>query len=57
MKRCTVLFKNGYACFAADRIEREEGLAFVYNGGELTAVFDLGFIDAMYLSDMKEEKA
>lgn len=54
MKKCVVKFKNGYICINADRLEREEGLIFAFDGEKLVGVFDLGFIDTVHLCEQKE---
>ncbi len=37
----------------ATRIEYEQGYAVAFNGDEFVGVFDIGFINVLYLSEAK----
>lgn len=51
MKKFCARAKDFYVNIAADRMEEADGIVRVYNGDKLVGVFDLGFIDAMWLSE------
>lgn len=56
MKRCIANFKGGYINLPADRMEREESLIFVYNGTELVAMLDIGILDSIWISEVRDER-
>lgn len=51
MTRCIVKFRDGYANIVADSMEEREGIVYVRHASELVGAFDLGALDAIYLSD------
>jgi hypothetical protein len=54
MKRCVVKFNKTEFCnIEADMISREDSIVFVHRGTELVGVFDLGCVDAIYLTAKK----
>lgn len=57
MKRCVVKFKGDYCNIEADRIEREDAIVFAYNGSNLVGIFDLGFVDAIYMTTWQQKKS
>lgn len=54
MKKCVANFKGGFLNIPADRMEREDSLIFVYKDGNLVAMFDIGMLDSIWLSEVKE---
>ena len=50
MKRLIAYFKGQFVNLPADRIEEREGFIYAYSGNELIGTFDMGYIDAVYLS-------
>lgn len=54
MKKCVANFKNGFLNVPADRLEREDAIIFVYNGEKLVAMFDIGILLSIWLSEVKE---
>ena len=56
MKRCIANFKGGYINLPANRLEREESLIFVYNGTELVAMLDIGILDSIWISEVKDSQ-
>lgn len=50
MTRCVVRFREGYANLRADGMEEHEGIMYVKSGSALIGAFDLGAIDAIYLT-------
>lgn len=56
MKRCIANFKGGYINLPADSLEREESLIFVYNGTELVAMLDIGILDSIWISEVKDSQ-
>lgn len=48
--KCVVRFKDNFVNIPADRLTEAEGMVYVYRGNELVGVFDLGFIDSIYIS-------
>lgn len=56
MKRCIANFKGCYINLQADRLEREESLIFVYNGTELVAMLDIGILDSIWISEVKDSQ-
>lgn len=54
MKRCVVRFNKGEFCnIEATMISRDEGIVYVHKGTELVGVFDLGYVDAIWLTEKK----
>lgn len=53
LKRCVVRFGDNFCNIEADQIWREESIVIVYNGKEIVGIFDLGFVDAIYLTETK----
>lgn len=54
MKRCVVRFNKTEFCnIEADMIFREDSIVFVCRGTELVGVFDLGYVDAVWLTEKK----
>lgn len=54
MKRCVVRFNKTEFCnIEADMICREDSIVFVFRGTELVGVFDLGYVDAIWLTEKK----
>lgn len=52
MKRCVVKFRDGGFCnIEANLLVREEGIVFVFDATSLVGAFDLGYIDAIYLTE------
>lgn len=57
MKRCVVRFNKGEFCnIEATMLCREDSVVFVYNGTELVAMFDLGYIDAIWMNEKGDGK-
>lgn len=42
--------KDGYASLEADRLERENGMIYVYNGDKFIGAFDEGCLMMIYLA-------
>lgn len=56
MKRCVVKFRDGGFCnIEANLLVREEGIVFVFDATSLVGAFDLGYIDAIYLTEKAEK--
>lgn len=53
MKKCVATFKNGFLNVPADRLEREDAIIFVYNGEKLVAMFDIGMLDSIWITEVK----
>lgn len=53
MTRCVAKFKDGYQNIPADRLEREDAIIFAYNGDRLVAMFDIGCLESIWLSEAK----
>lgn len=51
MKRVVVKWKSGFANVEATRMVKEESVVYVYNGEEFVGMFDLGSVDAIYISE------
>lgn len=56
MKRCIANFKGGYINLPADHMEREESIIFVFNGSELVAMLDIGILDSIWISEVKDSQ-
>lgn len=56
MKRCVANFKNGFLNVPADRLEREDAIIFVYNGEKLVAMFDIGMLDSIWITEVKDNQ-
>lgn len=54
MKKCVANVKGGFVNIPADRLEREDSIIFVYNGEELVAMFDIGGLDNIWISEVKQ---
>lgn len=54
MKKCVANFQNGYTNIKADRLEREDGVIFVFDGDKLVGMFDIGILLSIWLSEVKE---
>ena len=54
MKKCVANLQNGYSCITADRLVREDSIIFVYNGNDLVAMFDIGELRYIYVSEVKD---
>lgn len=48
--RCVAKWKDGHANIQADAMREENGMVYVIRAGELVGVFDLGLVEAIYLS-------
>lgn len=48
--RCVAKWKDGHANIPADGMREENGMVYVTRDGELVGVFDLGLVEAIYLS-------
>lgn len=54
MKRCVVKYnKNEFCNIEATMLSREDSIVFVHKGTELVGVFDLGYVDAIWLTEKK----
>lgn len=51
LKRCVVRFGENFCNIEADQIWREESIVIVYRGKEIVGIFDLGFVDAIWLTE------
>ena len=56
MKKCVANVKGGFVNIPADRLEREDSIIFVYNGEELVAMFDIGGLDNIWISEVRDER-
>ena len=54
MRKCVANFKGGFLNIPADRMEREDSIIFVYKDGNLVAMFDIGMLDSIWLSEVKD---
>lgn len=57
MTRLIVYFNGQYININADRLEEDERYLRGYRAGDLVAIFDIGAVDAAYLSQKKEDEA
>ena len=48
--RCVAKWKDGHVNIQADAMREENGMVYVTRDGELVGVFDLGWVEAIYLS-------
>ena len=55
MKRCVVKYRDGFCNIPATMICREDAIVYVFNGTDLVGVFDLGYVDAIYLTEKAEK--
>lgn len=53
MNRCVAKLKDQFQIIPADRLEREDSIIFVYNGKDLVAMFDIGVLESIWLSEQK----
>lgn len=53
MKRLIVRWKDSHTNIAVDLIVREGDVIWAYLAGELVGFFDLGCVDALYLTNQK----
>lgn len=53
MKRCVANFKDGFLNVPADRLEREDAIIFVYNADKLVAMFGIGMLDSIWITEGK----
>lgn len=56
MTRLIVYFNGQYINILADRLEEDERYLRGYRAGDLVAIFDIGAVDAAYLSQKKEDE-
>lgn len=55
MKRCNIVLNGGsYINVAADRMEMEENMLYVYDGNNLAAVVDIAVILSAHISEKGE---
>ena len=55
MKRCNIVLNGGsYINVAADRMEMEENMLYVYDGNNLAAVVDIDVILSAHISEKGE---
>ena len=55
MKKCVANFHSAsYVNIPADRLEREDSVIFVYNGDKLVAMFDIGVLLSIWISEVKD---
>lgn len=55
MKRCNIVLNGGsYINVAADRMEMEENMLYVYDGNNLAAVVDISVILSAHISEKGE---
>lgn len=54
MIRLVIYFSGQFINIPADRMEEDERYLRGFLGKELVAVFDIGVVDAAYLSNQKE---
>jgi len=55
MKRCNIVLNGGsYINVAADRMEKEEDMLYVYDGNSLVATADISVILSAHISEKGE---
>lgn len=54
MKRLIVKFKDGHTNLAVTDVTREGDVVFAYNGTDFVGMFDMGAVDALYVSEVRE---
>ena len=52
-KRLIAVWEDGHCNVPATRIEYEQGYAVAFNGDEFVGVFDIGFINVLYISEAR----
>ena len=52
MKRCTIILSGGsYINVAADRMEKEDDMLYVYDGNSLVAVVEITAVISAHISE------
>ena len=57
MTKLIAKMRDGYCNIAADSMTEREGMIFVYRGEKLVGVFDLGAVDAIYISGKEGDES
>ena len=52
-KRLIVVWEDGHCNVPCTRVEYDQGYAVAFNGDTLVGVFDIGFINVLYLSEAR----